>query len=179
MKYDPLNHDRHSIRLKGYDYSARGSYFLTICSHGRECLFGDVVGEEMRLSEIGDIVGKCWAEIPNHFANVRLDKFVVMPNHVHGILALGMVGTRHAVSLPRTEQFGKPTRGSVPTIIRSFKSAATKRINRLRGIPGCPVWQGRFHDHIIRNDADLHRIREYIETNPAKWASDEENPDKR
>jgi len=104
----------------------------------------------------------------------------VMPNHLHGILVLvNRVRTRQAVSLPRTEQFGKPVPGSISTIIRSFKSAATKCIHEFRGTPGAVVWHGRFHDHIICGTQDLTCIRRYIVQNPINWRDDEENPKNR
>ena len=100
--YDPLRHHRHSIRLKGYDYTRPGAYFVTICTHERICLFGDVVNGKMELNEYGDIAQECWLAIPEHFANARLDAFVIMPNHVHGIIILteSSVGATHA-SPPR------------------------------------------------------------------------------
>jgi putative transposase len=180
MRFDPEKHHRRSIRLKGYDYRRQGAYFVTICTHDRLCLFGEVVGGEMRLNEYGRIALGCWKEIPLHFPQAELDAFVVMPNHVHGIIVL-TVGARHAVPLQngiseKTEQFGKPVAGSIPTIIRSFKSATTRHINALRGTPGSPVWQRNYYEHIIRNEESLNRIREYIKTNPLRWAMDSENP---
>ena len=103
-----------------------------------------------------------------------MDEFIVMPNHVHGIVVIDAVGARHAVPLP--EQFSKPVSGSVPTVVRSFKSAATKRINELRNTSGAKIWQRNYFEHIIRNDDELNRILEYIIGNPAQWDSDRENP---
>jgi len=172
MRFDPERRHRRSIRLKGYDYSQPGAYFITICTQDRACLFGDVMGGEMRLNEYGHIVWRCLEEIPLHFPHAELDAFVVMPNHVHGIVILtvqnGVFG--------KMEQFGKPVPGSIPTIVRSFKSATTRHINALRGTPGAPVWQRNYYEHIIRNEESLNRIREYIVTNPMRWALDRENP---
>ncbi len=174
MKYDSHRHHRRSTRLRGYDYTRAGTYFLTICTFERECVFGDVVDGVMRLSEVGEIVERCWLEIPAHFRHVNLDEFQVMPNHLHGIVHI--VGTRHAVSLQnRTEeQFCKPVSGSISTIIRSFKSAVsnvahTREFNEF-------AWQPRFHDRIIRNHKELENVRKYIRDNPENWASDENNP---
>jgi REP element-mobilizing transposase RayT len=116
----------------------------------------------MKLSIEGSIAQRCWEEIPKHFSNVQLDEYIIMPNHIHGIIILteSTVGTRHAVSL--LEQFSKPVIGSVPTIVRSFKSATTKRIHEIRNTPSLPVWQGRFFEGIIRNDKELNNIRDYI-----------------
>jgi REP element-mobilizing transposase RayT len=187
MRFDPERHHRRSIRLKGYDYSQPGAYFITICTQDRACLFGEVVDGEIRLNEYGHIAWRCWAEIPLHFPHAELDAFVVMPNHVHGIVILtvgarhDVVGARHAVPLQngvfgKMEQFGKPVPGSIPTIVRSFKSASTRHINALRGTPGAPVWQRNYYEHIVRNEESLNRIREYIVTNPMRWALDHENP---
>lgn len=185
MKYDPYGHgmpcpNRRSIRLQGYDYTQPGAYFITIVTQDRECLFGEVADGEMRLNEAGRVVEQCWLAIPDHFPRAALDAFVVMPNHIHGIVWI--VGARHAVPLPGdvpipTEQFGKPIPGSIPTIIRSFKSATTKRINEYRQTPGLPVWQRNYYEHIIRDDDELNRIRKYIANNPLQWALDRENPD--
>lgn len=188
-QFDPDKHRRRSIRLPGYDYTRPAAYFVTVCTRNRECLFGDVVDGEMRLNELGETVRACWHEIPDHFPHVGLDEFVIMPNHVHGILVIvetnvvgaRHVGARHAVPLrqtQRTEQFGKPLAGSIPTIIRSFKSAVTKRINDLRGTAGITVWQRNYYEHVIRDEESLNRIRQYIIENPRRWHLDRENPDR-
>ena len=130
MKYNPEKHHRRSIRLKEYDYSAAGAYFITISAYNREPIFGEIVNGEMRLNECGRIAASCWDEIAVHFPNVELDAFIVMPNHVHGIIVIVVDGRGTACRAPTTEQFGKPVANSLPTIIRSFKSAATKRINK-------------------------------------------------
>ncbi len=193
MRFDPERHHRRSIRLKGYDYSQPGAYFVTVCTKDRACVFGEVLNGGMRLNAYGEIAQACWEAISNHFRHVELDKFVVMPNHVHGILWIvrrvgaHAVGARHAVPLrgivPHTplsrsswERFGNPVAGSIPTVIRSFKSAVTKRVNELRGTPGIAVWQRNYYEHIIRNEESLNRIREYILTNPMRWMLDRENP---
>ena len=174
------NH-RRSIRLKGYDYTQAGAYFVTICTKDRACLFGDVADSVMRLNQMGHIVRQCWLAIPEHFPHVLLDEFVVMPNHVHGIIVIMAthdVGATRASPLQDdtpTRPRG-PQRQSVASIVGSFKSAATKRINEHRGTPGAPVWQRDYFEHIIRNDESLNRTREYILNNPLQWALDRENP---
>ncbi|MCL6641864.1 MAG: transposase [Candidatus Bipolaricaulota bacterium] len=179
MRFDAERHHRRNIRLKGYDYSQPGAYFITICTRERLCLFGEVVDGEMQLNEYGHIALECWKEIPLHFPQAELDAFVVMPNHVHGIIVIidVDVGATHASPLPLSSDARPrgPQRQSVSSIVGSFKSAATKHINEYRGTPGAPVWQRNYYEHIIRNDESLHRIREYIETNPARWALDREN----
>ena len=179
MTFNPEIHHRRSIRLRGYDYAQPGAYFVTICTHGRECLFGEIVNGEMRLNLYGRIVEECWQTIPHHFDGVKLDEFVVMPNHVHGILNIveQRRGTACRAPTTGTEQFGQPRPHSLPTIIRSFKSAATQRVNQSRGTPGTTVWQRNYYEHVVRGDADLDRIRVYILDNPAKWHEDPNNPE--
>ena len=169
--------NRRSVRLKEYDYSQSGEYFVTICTNNHECIFGNIIQEEMKLSPEGKIGQRYWEEIPKHFSNVQLDEYIIIPNHIHGIIILteSMVGTRHAVSLQ--EQFAKPVIGSVPTIVRSFKSAATKRINEMRHTPSFPVWQKRFYDRVIRDDNELNNIRDYIRNNVLQWAIKSDDPD--
>ncbi len=181
MRYDPQKHHRRSIRLKGYDYTQPGAYFVTLCTQGRAHLFGEVVDGEMRLNEAGLVAEQCWRAIPDHFPHTVLDAYVVMPNHLHGIVWI-VVGARHAVPLPTpavplptAEQFGRPVPASLPTIIRSFKSAVTNRINALRQTPGASIWQRNYYEHIIRNEDALNRIRTYIQENPLRWARDREN----
>ena len=174
MKYNIEKPRRRSIRLPGYDYAQTGAYFVTIRTQGRACLFGDVVDGEMRLGPVGTIVEECWLAIPDHFPTVELGEFAIMPNHIHGILFMSRRGT--ACRAPTAERFGKPRPGSLPTVMRSLKSAVTSRINQMRSAPGQPVWQRNYYEHIIRDDGALDRIREYIASNPSKWAEDPENP---
>ena len=184
MRYDPNKHHRRSIRLKGYDYTHAGAYFVTICTHDRQCLFGEVVDGIVQLNAFGEIVRDEWLRTADVRPNVELDTFVVMPNHIHGIIVLrdnDGRGTLHGRGTlqraPTIEQFGKPTSNSIPTIVRLFKSATTKRINERRGTPGSPVWQRNYYEHIIRHEESLNRIRQYILDNPLSWAMDRENPD--
>ncbi len=174
MSYDPDKHHHRSIRLKGQDYAEPGGYFVTVCTHERACLFGHVVNGEMHLNEAGEIALRCWEEIPDHFPSVELDASIVMPNHVHGIIIVPGRGT--ACRAPTTEQFGKPAVGSIPTIVRSYKSSATRHINLVRMTPGIPVWQRGYYEHIVRREPELMAIREYIQGNPAHWDDDENNP---
>ncbi|HLF20317.1 MAG TPA: transposase [Bacteroidota bacterium] len=177
MKYNPNNHDRRSTRLKGFDYSQPGKYFVTICTFDRECLFGEIAGQEMRLNEMGKVVQEEWLKTKDVRSNVDLDKFVVMPNHIHGILIIkGVnVGATCRVAPTKNNPPHSLQSGSLGAIIGQFKSVAAKRINRIQGI-GVPVWQRGFHDRIIRNEQDLNRFRKYIQDNAANWHEDEENP---
>ena len=170
----PYGPKRRSIRLKGYDYTEAGAYFVTICTQDRTCLFGDVVDEEIRLNEAGQVVQAVWDELPNHYPNVELDEFVVMPNHVHGIIVIVGAdvgaGFKPAPTIP-------VKRHGLAEIVRALKTFSARRINELRGTPGRSVWQRNYYEHIIRDEESLNRIREYIANNPAQWALDRENPD--
>ena len=176
MIYNPEKHHRRSIRLRNYDYSSDGAYCITICAYNRKCLFGAIVDGEMRLNEYGAIIHDEWVKTGQIRPNIKLDEWIIMPNHVHLIIIIDADGRGTARRAPTGEQFGKPTIGTIPTIIRSFKSAVTKRINELRGLPGMPLWQRNFYDHIIRNENSMNEIREYIGRNPMQWERDELNP---
>jgi len=174
-KYNPDIHHRRSIRLQGYDYSAAGIYFVTICTRDKLCLFGDVVGDEMVLNDAGSIVERCWRDIPVHFSDAVLNEFIVMPNHVHGIVVLNAtnllpnVGANHSVRandyspLPRNHPKG--TSRTIGSIIRGFKIGVTKRI-------GYSLWQRNYYERIIRDDEERSRVVEYIINNPRKWKED-------
>ena len=175
MKYDPNVHHRRSIRLQGYDYSQAGAYFVTICTRNRKCIFGEILGGEMRLNEVGRIVSREWIRTAEIRTEIELDAWVVMPNHFHAILVIAdRRGT--ARRAPTVEQFGRPVSGSVPTIVRSFKSAVTKRVNELCHTPGTPLWQRNYWERIIRNEREWNRIREYIQNNPIQWELDKLHP---
>ena len=181
--------NRKQIRLKNYDYSVNGAYFVTICTYEKKCIFGYVKDEKMHLSGYGIIANE---EIENTIKirqkyGVKINKYVVMPNHVHLIIELAKesnesgVGTRRAVSAEKHNVFSKPVPQSISTIVRAYKSAVTRRINLMEGHDTpCPyeksdihrIWQSRFHDHIIRTQKDYDRIGEYIDTNPIKWELD-------
>ena len=168
-RHDANQSARRSIRLRGFDYAQEGAYFVTICTHHRACLFGEVVDDEMRLNANGRLVNETWMGMPRHYPHVELDTFIVMPNHVHGILVLVGSGLQPA---PAKMQ-------PLPEIIRGFKTFSARRINRSRSTPGKPVWQRNFYDHIIRDEVGLDRIRQYILDNPVRWAEDPENPARR
>jgi len=150
---------------------------VTICTHQQVCLFGEVSGDSVALNPLGRVVEEEWLKTAIIRPDVVLDEYVVMPNHVHGIIMITKHGRGTMHRAPTTERFGKPVLGSLPTIVRAFKRAATKRINHLRGTPGLPVWQRNYYEHIIRDDAGLNRIREYIVYNPQRWHLDRYNPD--
>ncbi|MCL6097888.1 MAG: transposase [Bacteroidetes bacterium] len=158
-----------SARLKEWDYSSPWWYYVTINTKNHVEYFGRVVNSKMRLNEVGKVAENCWLEIPNHFANVELDSYVIMPNHLHGIIIINSsVETGHAPSLQKQTH-------SLSTIIGSFKSGVTKGVHNL----GCNKfsWQQRFYDRIIRNEKELYHIRKYIELNPMKWELEKEMPE--
>ena len=157
-KFDPNKHHRRSIRLPGYDYSKAGAYYVTIVAQGRECLFGQVVGGEMKLSQFGEIVQGVWFDLSNHYAHVELEQFCIMPNHVHAIIIL-------------KNDDGHP----LSEIVRALKSFSARRINALRGTVGIPVWQPNYYEHIIRNNEDYLAKCGYIQDNPSNWDEDNEN----
>lgn len=180
--YRPDIKPHKSIRLKGYDYSRAGAYFVTICTHNKECLFGSVMNENMVLNDFGRMVDVEWLKTAEIRKNVVLDGYVIMPNHFHGIFLITendggkarLATTGYNVSIKM--EFGKPKPGSLPVIVGSFKSAVTRQINLVRGTPRKEVWQRNYYEHIIRNPDELNRIREYIINNPLKWHLDRDNP---
>jgi putative transposase len=182
MPYNPNIHHRRSIRLKGYDYASPGAYFITICTRDRVCYFGNVVKGEMRLNQLGECVRSVWQNLPHHFSDLTLDEFVVMPNHMHGILVLNGTCRGEAFANQGSDQSHpvdanaspllpphgtKP--GSIAAIVQNFKSVSTRKINQIRKTPGTPIWQRDYYEHIIRNENALHNIRRYIASNPASW----------
>ncbi len=149
-----------SPRLKNYDYKLSGDYFITICTHKKGCLFGSINNDQIDLSDYGMIASLSWLELPDHYAEIQLDEFIFMPNHMHAIVILSSAQNNHSLS----------------EIIRGYKTWSARKINQHRNLTKAPVWQRSFYDHIIRDDNDLLRIQQYIQNNPQKWALDQENP---
>jgi putative transposase len=161
----PVFH-RRPIRLKGYDYSQSGAYFVTICAHRRGLLFEE--------DEVKKILGKEWLNTERIRQNVVLDEFVVMPNHLHGIIVITHEVGAYCYT-PLQKGFRSPSK-TVGAMIRGFKSTTTRQINLFHNTPGIPIWQRNYYEHIIRNEDELNKIREYIQNNPLKWDLDKENP---
>jgi REP element-mobilizing transposase RayT len=170
-KYDPHKHHRRSIRLKGFDYSSPGYYFVTICVRGGQCLLGDIVDGEMVYSEYGRIANESWLWLAENYDYISLDEWTIMPNHMHGIIIFADVGRGGS----RTAPTG--TRKPLGRLIGAFKTVSTKQINDLRDTSGAPFWQRNFWDHIIRNERALVAIRNYIINNPIHWEADRLYPD--
>ena len=169
MRFEAPNHDRRSIRVPGFDYAQPGAYFVTICTRDRLPLFGRIIRGAMRLSRMGWIVSDEWMRTPAVRPYVRSDAFVVMPDHVHGII---VIADDRGVARCRTAPIAAsgPASGSVGAIVGQFKSVATKRINAVRETPGALVWQRGYYECVVRDRAMLNRIRRYIADNPARWA---------
>jgi putative transposase len=168
-------HHRRSIRLREYDYSQPGSYFITVCTSDKAPLFGEIIEGEMVLNDFGKIVEKEILKTESFRNNIEIDKYVIMPNHVHLIIVIWPSRTGTARRAPTVERFGKPIRNSIPTIVRSLKSAITRQINILRHISNHSIWQRNYYEHIVRNEGELNKIRCYIINNPPKWEFDQEN----
>jgi putative transposase len=201
VKFDPKIHHRRSVRLKEYDYSQAGAYFVTIVAHQREFLFGEIVNAGMQLNKIGKIVQWEWLEISKRLPYIELGTFMVMPNHFHGIIFIhedvGATRQGQARTNPSKEPSqaitpvsigGSPLRAgdvgtprgtksaSLGAIIAQFKSRVTKRIWKIPEFKNKSIWQRNYHEHIIRDETDLQNKTDYIEANPLLWEQDEENP---
>ena len=174
---DNTKKSRKKLRLSEYDYAQSGAYFVTVLVRNRKHLVGKISREEIILSKEGQIAQSVWDELPGHFPNIDLDEFIVMPNHILGIIwikeridTIDNVRSQHAATLQKKPR--RPAPGSLGAIVRSYKSAATKQINLLRSSPGAAFWHRSFYDHVIRDDVDLFQHRKYIQENPLKWELD-------
>lgn len=198
MKYNPAIHHRRSIRLKGYDYSKQGIYFITICCHHRKCWFGIIENEKMILNEYGQIAYNEWDELPKRFSNIDLGEFVIMPNHMHGIIVIHSPGTTisgpgapvfngpgasdfigSGASPDPTDQTGPmiPNNPTIGDMVGAYKSLAAveclkifkpNNIDQMMG----KLWQRNYYEHIVRDEQSFNRISEYIKNNPKNWQND-------
>ena len=188
MKYNPEYHHRRSIRLQGYDYSQTGIYFVTICTHQRQCLFGEIRNGKMILNQIGKIVSQEWLKSAEIRQEITLDEWIIMPNHLHGIVAIdkkeNYQGADHfkgedhfkgASLAPLQEDKRKPK--SLSSFIGGFKSSVTKRIKPICDHSNPVIWQRNYYESIVRDENQLNQIREYIINNPQKWDEDPEKLD--
>ena len=170
--YNPRVHDRRSIRLTGYDYSQAGAYFVTVVVRDRSCSFGSVVDGAVQLNDTGRLVRDSWEWLAVRYPYVTLDEYVVMPNHLHGIIAMTdpcRGGSRTAQTPVRRQPLGR--------MIGAFKTVSTKRLNLARRTPGRPIWQRNYYERVIRDDEELAGVREYIVNNPTQWELDKYNPE--
>ena len=174
MNINSADLSRHSLSLKNYDYTQTGAYFVTICTQGRECLFGEVMDDEMQLNEAGRMVARWWSELTSKFPTVSLDSYVLMPNHLHGIVGIGQKGDS------MTDQ-GAHAGAPLPTMVQWFKTMTTNEY--IRGVKDGSfpqferkLWQRNYYEHVVRNEDELNSIRQYISQNPAEWHLDRENP---
>jgi putative transposase len=187
---DYLKYRRQSFRLQGYDYRNEGMYFVTICTKDRISYFGKVENGQMILSDMGKVVFDNWLKIPQFSPHIVLDEFVVMPNHIHGILAIvASVASLHCNDATDKDATAKnqfmsaisPKSGSISRVLNSYKGACSKEIKAASAVASASLqcndatfsWQSKFHDRIIRNEEELHRIQQYIINNPKNWKKDE------
>ena len=169
-QYNPGLHRRRSIRLKGYDYAQSGAYFVTIVTQGRIPLFGEIMDGEMLFNVTGQSIADAWEWLATRYPHVALDGYVVMPNHLHGIVVIADTGRGGS----RTAPTGRKPLGR---LVAAFKTVTTKQLNLVQGTPGQLLWQRNFYERVIRNEDEMDRVREYIIDNPMQWEIDAENPD--
>lgn len=169
---EPHSFRRKEIRIPEFYYSQTGANFITIVTQDRKTIFGQVEDGEMVLNNVGKLAEEVWLALPKHFPNVELGEWVIMPNHIHGIISIKVEAT-HASPLPRISQ--GPTPGSIGAIIGSYKSAVTKRFHQIPKNTKNKLWQRNYYEHIIRNERDYQALYEYILANPMNWEKDEEN----
>lgn len=193
MTYNPNYHHRHSIRLQGYNYSQSGIYFVTLCTHQRQCLFGEINGGRMHLNQIGKIVAQEWLNSSKIRQEIDLDEWIIMPNHLHGIVVItkndgvnigdegvnnggGAKNYKGASLAPLREMSRQRKPRSLSSFIWGFKSSVTKRIKPICEYPNLVIWQRNYYETIVRDEQQLNQIRKYILNNPQKWNEDPEKP---
>ena len=182
MKYDSDIHHRRSLRWQGYDYASPGYYFVTVCTQEKECLFGSIVNNDMQLNDAGRMIQTVWHQLPDRFAFITTDEFIVMPNHIHGILAFRSQPANNEPPIDRDKHpDGERPEGTLPEtigrIMQAFKSICTH--DYITGVKqqgwqrfSGRLWQRNFWERVIRNELELMHIREYIHYNPAGWQTD-------
>jgi len=203
-KYNPNNHHRRSIRLKGYDYSQAGLYFITICIKNRKCLFGNIANGKLTLNDAGQMIENEWIKLPQRFKNIQLHEYIVMPNHFHAILEIVRAtlvvapnnnpapnenGGKNIDNQNNDGRKGQP-QGVAPTgktlgdMVGAFESKTT--VEYIRGVKqknwqpfDGKLWQRNYWEHVIRDEKSYQNISEYIINNPLKWNNDKFNPDNR
>lgn len=168
---------RKSIRLQQYDYSTPGYYFITICVQNRACLFGKILNGKMLRNELGDILDHEWCQTLSSYPNIKTDKWIVMPNHFHGLVQILDFPLRNKghINASKLQEYER-RKMLIPKVVGKFKMQTAKLINQARNKIGRPLWMRGYWDRVVRNEAELSRIREYIVNNPLKWELDKLNP---
>jgi putative transposase len=156
---------RKTVRLAQYDYSTPGAYFVTVCSYLKHCTFGNVRSGEFQRSSLGMLVADHLLKLPSYYSNLELDAWIVMPNHLHAVMLI------HGRPVANTER----PRANLGTTMGCFKSGVVREAKALSLATGNKVWNPRFHDHVIRHERALWRVREYITSNPRQWELDRDN----
>jgi len=172
MVFDPNIHHRKSIRLRGYDYAQNGLYFITICTDRRLPIFGAISEGMLNLNEAGEIAYEEWLKTQHIRRNIILHEFVVMPNHVHGIIEIVGADCIRPNCTEDIEEGRRHYASTIGDVIRGYKSAVTKVVRQLQANPGLQVWQRNYYEHVIRNEAAYLKIVDYIQTNPQRWLED-------
>jgi REP element-mobilizing transposase RayT len=190
MKYNPEYHHRRSIRLQGYDYSQTGIYFVTICTYQRQCIFGEIRDGKIILNQIAKIVAQEWVKSAEIRQEIELDEWIIMPNHLHGIVVIDKKDDNYfkndnnynnkgaSLAPLQRDEFGKRKPKSLSSFIGGFKSSVTKKMKSICEHPNPVIWQRNYHETIVRDESQLNQIRQYIIKNPQKWDEDPEKPDK-
>ena len=179
-----ISRHRHSLRLPDYDYTAPGAYFITLCTWKKHCLFSEIIKGEINLSVFGNVAVEEWVKTSDIRKEISTDIFVVMPNHIHGIVIINNSGDisnsgatgRSPLQATHSQIANRLAPKSLEAFVAGYKSSVTKRINKVRSSPKQPFWQRNYYEHVIRNDHELQRVRDYIVTNPLRWEIDSENP---
>jgi putative transposase len=173
MRYDPDKHHRRSTRLRHWDYAQPGFYFLTFCAQDRQCLFGQIIDCKMQLNQFGQIVAEEWHRSQMIRQELKLDAWVIMPNHFHALVQI--IHGPIPPPLPASPHFSMRPK-SISSLVAGFKSITTTKINQLRRSPGHKVWQRNYYDSIVYTDRGLAKVRRYIANNPYQWHLDQLHP---
>jgi len=162
---------RRLTRLPSYDYTQEGAYFITVCTFDRMCLFGEVVDDIVHPNQFGQAVLDTWSQLPNHYVHVQTCAFVLMPNHVHGVLVI-----QPTEGQSPDQNLRHNCRHGLLEVVRAFKTFSARGINGVRGTRGQPVWQRGYYEHVVRSEKSLERVCEYVANNPLQWTLDRDNP---
>jgi REP element-mobilizing transposase RayT len=171
-----MRNSRHSIRIKDYDYSQANIYFVTICTNKQTPIFGTIKNDKVNLNDGGRIVDAHWRNIPTHYSNVSLDEYIVMPDHLHGLIFIGDIDTGAMNGAP-TENNAPAKIASVSNILSCFKAGVTREMGKSTPAVRYPLWQRNYYEHVIRNLAELNKIRQYIINNPLAKSLKADNPE--